>query len=40
LIWLTKCQAGRVIRLPVVHGFVSEIKQWTAELAEAAINDG
>jgi hypothetical protein len=41
LIWLTNCQEGGLIRLPVFHGVhLFAITQWTVEQAEAAINDG
>src|SRR5207249_5431668 len=36
LIWLYKCQAGNSIRLPFFHSFLSDLAQWTAELADAA----
>jgi len=41
LIWLTNCQEGGLIRLPIFHGvLLNAITQWTVEQAEAAINDG
>ena len=41
LIWLTNCQEGGLIGLPIFHGVhLFAITQWTVEQAEAAINDG
>jgi hypothetical protein len=41
LTWLTFCQAGSSIRLPFfLHGWLSDLLQWTEALAATTINDG